>query len=43
MLEKGTSVIDCTHQTILADGRLQVTWQTQKPRLFEAYIIEWKW
>lgn len=35
--------LDSKHQTLLADGRLQVTWKTHRPRLFEAYIIEWKW
>jgi hypothetical protein len=27
----------------LPDGRLQVTWQTDKPRIFEAYILRWTW
>jgi hypothetical protein len=31
------------HQSLLPDGRLQVTWKTRKPRLFESYIIQWLW
>jgi hypothetical protein len=27
----------------LPDQRLQVTWSTDKPRLFEAYILRWEW
>jgi hypothetical protein len=31
------------HLTELPDGRLEATWQTSKPRLFEAYILKWEW
>lgn len=31
------------HQTTLPDGRYKVTWNTGKPRLFEAYILRWEW
>lgn len=27
----------------LRDGRQRVTWETNKPRLFEAYIMAWEW
>ncbi|MEZ4671462.1 MAG: hypothetical protein R3E39_26460 [Anaerolineae bacterium] len=27
----------------LPDGRLQVTWHTKRPRLFENYILRWEW
>jgi hypothetical protein len=27
----------------LPDGREQVKWSTDKPRLFEAYILRWEW
>jgi hypothetical protein len=27
----------------LADGRVEYTWSTDKPRLFEAYILRWEW
>src|SRR5262249_11240342 len=28
---------------MLPDGRQQVTWSTDKPRLFEAYTLHWEW
>jgi hypothetical protein len=28
---------------ILPDGREQVTWTTDKPKLHEAYILRWEW
>lgn len=31
------------HTRTLPDGRQQVTWSTDKPRLFEAYILRWSW
>ncbi len=27
----------------LVDGRYQVTWETNKPRLYEHYILRWDW
>jgi hypothetical protein len=27
----------------LPDGRYQVRWSTDRPRLFEAYILRWEW
>jgi hypothetical protein len=27
----------------LPDGRKQVTWTTDKPKLLEAYILRWEW
>jgi len=27
----------------LSDGRWQVTWEKQKPRLYEHYVIRWDW
>jgi hypothetical protein len=27
----------------LPDGRLKVTWEKKKPRLYENYIIKWRW
>ena len=38
-----------THQlnkdnfSTLPDGRIKVTWKMKNPRLFESYIIKWKW
>jgi hypothetical protein len=29
--------------TKLPDGRLKVTWETRKPRLFESYLLRWEW
>lgn len=31
------------HQTQLSDGRQEYTWKTGKARIFEAYIVRWKW
>ena len=30
-------------QVLLPDGRWQVTWETHKPRLYENYILQWRW
>jgi len=38
-----TTTLGPEYRTILPDGRMQVTWQTDKPRLFEAYILRWTW
>ena len=38
-----TTPLDHRHFDTLPDGRCQVTWKTDKPRLFEAYIILWEW
>ena len=27
----------------LPDGRTKITWEKKNPRLFENYIIKWKW
>lgn len=31
------------HRRTLPDGRVKVTWRTEKPRLFEGYILRWEW
>lgn len=31
------------HQLTLPDGRQQVTWSSDKPRVFEAYLLRWEW
>lgn len=31
------------HRHTLPDGREKVTWTTDAPRLYEAYIIRWEW
>ena len=28
---------------ILPDGRLKVTWEKKSPRLFENYLVKWRW
>ncbi len=38
-----TMLLDSQYITTLPDGRQQVTWNTDKPRLFEAYILRWEW
>jgi len=38
-----TAPLGPEYRTTLLDGRVQVTWQTDKPRLFEAYILRWMW
>ena len=30
-------------KTLLPDGRCQVTWKTENPRLYENYILQWEW
>jgi len=30
-------------QVELPDGRWLVAWETHKPRLYENYILQWKW
>lgn len=31
------------HQTILPDGRIQYQWITDKPRIYESYLLKWDW
>lgn len=31
------------HESTLADGRREYIWTTDRPRLFEAYILRWEW
>jgi hypothetical protein len=38
-----TQRLDSRHLTILPDGRQQYKWETNTPRLFESYIMRWKW
>ncbi|MCZ7545092.1 MAG: hypothetical protein M5R40_16915 [Anaerolineae bacterium] len=32
-----------SHRATLPDGRQQVVWRADKPVLFEAYILRWRW
>jgi hypothetical protein len=38
-----TRVLGPDHRHMLPDGRQQVRWSTDKPRLFEGYILRWEW
>jgi hypothetical protein len=38
-----STVLDHQHLHTLPDGRQEVVWSTDKPRLFEAYILRWEW
>ena len=38
-----TQLLDTSCVIRLPDQRVQVTWQTEKPKLFEAYILRWQW
>jgi hypothetical protein len=31
------------HKQVLMDGRIQYTWKTKTPALFESYIVRWSW
>ena len=31
------------YRTELPDGRVEYSWSTEKPRLFEAYMLRWEW
>lgn len=35
--------LDHRHRQVLADGRIQFTWETKHPRLYESYILAWQW
>ncbi|MCB9437259.1 MAG: hypothetical protein H6673_09765 [Anaerolineales bacterium] len=38
-----TTILGQDHIHRLADGRYEVRWETRHPRVFEAYIMAWKW
>lgn len=40
---KRSAVLDRDNRQILPSGEHQYTWETKKPRLYEAYIIRWQW
>lgn len=46
IIEQNTSrthVLEEIHKATLPDQRLQVTWTTNNPKLFEAYVFRWTW
>ena len=38
-----TTPLEAQDRLTLPDGRQQVTWSTNKPHLFEGYILRWEW
>ncbi len=38
-----SKVLDDKFRRTLPDGRMQVTWTTDKPVLFESYMLRWQW
>lgn len=40
---KRSVILDREHRQILPGGEHQYTWETKKPKLYEAYIIRWQW
>ena len=38
-----TLILGRSTQHQLPDGRWQVTWEKQKPTLYESYILNWEW
>ena len=36
-------ILDKENFSILHDGRMKVTWEKKNPRLYENYIVKWKW
>lgn len=38
-----TTSLGPEHTLTLPDGRQQVSWHTDKPRLFESYTVQWNW
>ena len=41
--QQSTMQLDHNHISKLADGRWQIEWKTNKPRLYESYILKWEW
>lgn len=38
-----TTTLDSKHRHTLSDGRHKYFWKTQSARLYEAYIMRWRW
>ncbi|MBZ0285237.1 MAG: hypothetical protein K8L97_31175 [Anaerolineae bacterium] len=46
LVEQNTThftLLDKDYTQVLPDGRTQVTWKTDHPRLYESYILAWRW
>lgn len=40
---KRSQELGADHIHLLADGRIEVNWQTTTPKLYETYILRWEW
>jgi len=38
-----TKILGDVHRKKLSNGRWQMTWETDKPKLYETYVIRWDW
>jgi hypothetical protein len=38
-----TKNLGSEYKKLLPDGRLRVTWEKKNPRLYEHYVIRWRW
>jgi hypothetical protein len=38
-----TTALNENYWKKLTDGRWQVTWEVDKPRLYENYVVRWVW
>ncbi len=36
-------ILDKDNYSFLPDGRMKITWEKKNPRLYENYIVKWKW
>ena len=41
--QKRTTILGDEYKWLLPDGRLRVTWEKKKPRLYEHYLMKWAW
>jgi hypothetical protein len=42
-IRQKTTLVSDSNQRRLPDGRWQVAWETQSPRLNERYVFKWEW
>ncbi len=38
-----TTILEGRHFSTLSDGRQQLTWETNRPKLHDIYTIKWRW
>ena len=41
--QQRTNILGNEHKKLLSDGRLRITWEKKKPRLYEHYLMKWDW